>query len=221
MGPDESPPRCPLVRYDDEIELRFIRIVYLFPGLADHERLYVHGELFRSPHIHPCASEPYRNIHDRRERIVRGNGQKLHGLPHFFGYRHSMGEKELLVIGEKVFFENIAVSSPRPLDDPRGHHHDVGFRCIRFLESQAKMLKRLVVANRHQYGGGPDLKRIQVDGLLLNQLELIESCCLSLLAGDSLRDGEKREQSAREQDAADCCDLFGEQVNQRRGQKTA
>src|SRR5438034_2125756 len=131
-----------------------------------------------------------------------------------------MGEKELLVIGEKVFFKNIAVSGPRPLDDPRGHHYDVGFRCIRFLESQTKMLKRLVAANRHQHGGGPYLKRFQVDRLLLNQLELIESCRLPLLAGDPLRDGEKREQSACEQDPADCCDLFGEQVNQRRGQKT-
>ena len=82
------------------------------------------------------------------------------------------------------------------------------------------MLKRLVVANGHQYGGGPYLKRIQVDRLLLNQLELIESCSLSLLAGDSLRDCEQREKSARKEDAADCGNLFGEQVNQRRGQET-
>ena len=71
-----------------------------------------------------------------------------------------MGEKELLVIREKVFLENIAVSSPRPLDDPRGHHHDVGFRCIRFLESQGLLDPERTPSGYRKFYE-PDIERLR------------------------------------------------------------
>ncbi len=130
-------------------------------------------------------------------------------------------EQGLLVVAENLLGNQI-VSSRAKAADAGGHDDDILVADVEFFQGPAQVDQGVVIAHGNQHVATANVKAFALNGIALQQLELVVHVVVGrgfLLSIGELGDGEDEEENRGKCDAADGGDGLGEKVDECRGEQ--